>query len=226
MEKRRAITTEEIDNILGEHITSLDEYIRPYIQKDVDPITEHVYVVYEGDAIYEELKTGGHRGLCRAKDGYIYIRNDVDWSPNLLIHEFIHRLSRNRKFVKAWPIYQSVLGLDQPRNCLHYVNEIITEMIAVSITGIEEERNPYTFGLDLMRQFANKVGAHNLIKAYFEGNVGFLKRKLSKCYKNFAGNFAVLISCYSSAQSETGGIEDMRNALEAEYKLQIIIGIL
>ena len=99
MTNRKLLSVEEVNDILGKHKETLEEYMKLYIVKSVDPITKHVYIVSSGDNVYKELLEEKARGVCHMEDGFIYFRNDIDLTPHLLIHEFIHRLSRNRLFV-------------------------------------------------------------------------------------------------------------------------------
>lgn len=226
MENRKQLSNDDINDILGECKRTLEEYINPYINKKVEPINEHIYVVFPDDDVYIELINQKARGVCHTEDGYIYFRNEVNLTAHLLIHEFVHRLSRNRKFVIKMLSWRLVEGVDYPRDCLNYLNEVITEMITSDITGSEEPDNPYTLGLDLMRQFANKVGKHNMINAYFEGDIRFFKKRLGKYYKLFVYNCFNLIDCYIKALSLNGDKSTMQQALEAGRVLKSIIDII
>ena len=226
MENRKKLTADDINDILGENKRTLEEYIKPYIHKKVDLINENIYVVFPGDDVYKELIDQKARGVCHTKDGYIYFRNEVNLTAHLLIHEFVHRLSRNRKFVIKMLSWHFVEGIDFPKDCLNYLNEVITEMITSDITGLEEPDNPYTLGLDLMRQFANKAGKHSMVNAYFEGDIHFFKKRLGKYYKPFVYCFFNLISFYIKALSLNGDKQTMQRALEAGQILKSIIDII
>jgi hypothetical protein len=64
------------------------------------------------------------------------------------------------------------------KDCLNYLNEVITEMITSDVTDLKDLGNPYTLGLDLMHQFSNKVGKNSLVNTYFEGDIRFFKKRL------------------------------------------------
>ncbi len=226
MENRKQLSTDDINDILGESKRTLEEYIKPYINKKVDPINEHIYVVFPGVDVYIELVDKKARGVCHTKDGHIYFRNEVNLTAHLLIHEFVHRLSRNRKFVIKMLSWCLVEGIDFPKDCLNYLNEVITEMITSDITGSEEPDNPYTLGLDLMRQFANKVEKNSLINAYFKGDIRFFKKRLGKYYKLFVYNCFNLINFYIKALSLNGDKRTMQQALDAGRILKSIIDII
>ena len=226
MQNRKQLSTDDINNILGENKRNLEEYINPYIHKMVDPINEHIYIVFPGDEVYMDLIDQKARGACYTKDGYIYFRSDVNITAHLLIHEYVHRLSRNRKFVIKKLSWCLVEGIDFPKGCLKYLNEVITEMITSDITGLEEPDNPYTLGLDLVRQFANKVGKHSMVNAYFEGDIHFFKKQLGKYYKPFVCSFFNLISCYIEAFSLNGDKRTMLRAREAGQILKFIVDII
>lgn len=226
MENRKQLTADDINDILGENKRTLEEYIKPYIHKKVDPITEYIYVVFSGDDVHTELVNQKARGVCHTEDGHIYFRNEVNLTAHLLIHEFVHRLSRNRKFVIKILTWRLVEGIDFPKDCLDYLNEVITEMITSDITGTEEPDNPYTLGLDLMRQFANKIGKHSMINAYFEGDIRFFKKRLGKYYRPFVYSYFNLIDFYIKALSQNGDKRTMQQALEAGRILKSIIDII
>ena len=223
MDKKRILSAYEIDSILGDFKKTLDKYTMPYKNKKVDPITENVYIVSQGNYMYNELIELGARGGCRVEDGYIFIREDVELTPHLLIHEFIHRLSRNRRLYINSIEWKWVEGINLPEDCLDYMNEVITEMITVDIIGREEEGNPYTIGLELMREFANKVGMHDLADAYFYGNVRFFRKKLKRYYRAVVNSFCNLVGYYIKAYSANGTLNDKYQVCDAERNLKMIV---
>lgn len=196
MQNRKRLSAEEIDSLLGEHQQSLEQYIKPYIHKKVDPITEHVYIVSEGDYVYNDLLQNNARGVCHAENGYIYFRDNVDITANLLIHEFVHRLSRNC-INGEW-----VEGINNPPDGVTYsFNESITEMIAIDITGIREKGHPYLPCVDLVDFLCNKVGKTDLISAYFNSDLFYFNKILGKDYELFSINLGNLASTWSKANA-------------------------
>lgn len=226
MKNRRLLSAEEIDNILGQHKRSLEEYIKPYFRMGTDPITKNIYLVYDGDDIYIELKNGRNRGLCCTENGYIYLRSDVDLVPSLLIHEFIHRLSRNRKFIKRHLKWEWVCGIDFPRKGIFYLNEAITEMIAIDITGTCEDGHPYRPGVEIVEKLCNTIGKNDLITAYFNGDISFFKRRLGRYYKSFTYTFFHMMYFWFKLNSlgpETSDISDIKEYCGAKSDLNLII---
>lgn len=218
MDHREALSSEEIDGILGNHKICLEEYAKPYIHRNIVPITEDVYIVHKGDDIYNDLINKCARGVCPVENGHIYFRYDVEITAHLLIHEFIHRLSRNRKFIMASFSWCWVEGIDFPSDYLTYINEAITEMIAVDIMGEWEENNPYNKGLKVIDMLCNKIDKTAIIYAYMSGNRKFFKNILKKDYKSFKDNFLFMMT-YS--QSDEYVYQLM--ARESEKELMNII---
>lgn len=202
MDHREALSSEEIDGILGNHKIRLEEYAKPYIHRNIVPITEDVYIVHKGDDIYNDLINKCARGVCPVENGHIYFRDDVEITAHLLIHEFIHRLSRNRKFIMASFSWCWVEGIDFPSDYLTYINEAITEMIAVDIMGEREENNPYNKGLKVIDMLCNKIDKTAIVYAYMSGNRKFFKNMLKKDYKNFKDNFLFMMSYSQSDEYE------------------------
>lgn len=218
MEHRKLLSSEEINGILGNHKIHLEEYVKPYIHKDIVPITEDVYVVYKGDDIYNNLINKRARGVCPVENGHIYFRDDVEITAHLLIHEFVHRLSRNRKFVMASFSWHWVEGIDFPSDYLTYINEAITEMITVDIMGEREENNPYNKGLKVIDMLCNKIDKTAIIYSYISGNRKFFKKMLNKDYKKFKDNFLFMMS-YSQSDEYVKQLM----ARESEKELMNII---
>lgn len=99
-------------------------------------------------------------------------------------------------------------------------------MITSDITGMEEADNPYTLGLDLMRQFADKVGKEELIRAYFESDIHFLKQHLKKNYTPFVNYFYALIYFYIKSICSSNRKEYMNHVKDAAFVLNLIINSL
>lgn len=96
-------------------------------------------------------------------------------------------------------------------------------MITSDITGMEEADNPYTIGLDIMRQFADKVGKEELIRAYFKSDIHFFKQHLKKNYKTFVNQFYSLIYFYIKAISSSNHNEYMHHVKNASFILKLIV---
>lgn len=206
MVNRRPLTAEEIDNIIGEHKSTLEKYIKQYVHKKVEPITENVYIVYEGDDIYDDLTKNGCRGRCDCADGYIYLTEDflVKRSIKSFIHEYIHRLSRNCFNG------QYIMGISSFFDGrLYYFNEAITEMIAIDITGISENDHPYLVGVDIVRKLCDVVDKNSLIAAYFNGDITFFEKHLGEWFEAFSNNIANMMYFFGKANSNNSGANDI-----------------
>ena len=223
MKIRRELTEEEINGILGRHKKSLEEYIAPYLKPYTEPITKNVYVVYKCDEIYDDLMERGARGRCDYDDGYIYLRSDREPTAHLLIHEFIHRVSRNRKFVIKPFGTQWVEGIDFPQKDLFDLNESITEMIAIDITGERECGHPYNEGVDILEKLCKPNDKNDMIEDYFTGNLSFFKKKLKKNYKNFLFCFKDMMRCWLSYNSPERKPNDMDDFSIAKSNLENMI---
>lgn len=79
----------------------------------------------------------GMAGKTPRSNGNIYIRKEA-FSERILVHEYIHRLSINLKRVGCFK-YRKVHGfcVDDKRYYYSGINEIMTEWITYSITGIK-----------------------------------------------------------------------------------------
>lgn len=225
----KLLDADYINNLIKKESYNLQtKYIKPYIHKDFEPITTNVYVVSKGDIFYDDLKQNNARGICDADTGYIYFRDDVTITAHLLIHEFIHRLSRN-KFKDEW-----IEGIAFTDTNLYYLNEVITEMITCRITGTTETDNPYSIGLKHIDALCDKLGEFKIVRAYFNGNINFFKRKLGKDYSDFEDNFLCLIyygNPYNFLDGTETHTEEVQKLLkpirvkkDADNNLNIIIG--
>lgn len=222
---KKLLSEKEVNDILGPYKLAIEKCIDLFPRKRGISITNHIYIVSAGNNVYNELVKVNARGKCKKGNGYIYFRDDIEITDHLLVHEIIHRLSRNLKIVRKCPPLQWVEGVDfSPKS--HHMNEVITEYITSLITGKNEENNPYTIGLEYIQHFGDKVGVHNMIQAYFRGNVRFFKRELGRDYKIFSETFATLIVCYTQCCSTNFHESDKRNFTSAKIVLQSILDIL
>ncbi len=193
MTNRKQLSVEEIDSILGNYKKSLEGYIHLYIHRKVELIPKHIYIVYEGDAVYKKLKKHCARGVCIPSNGYIYIRHGTELTDHLLVHELVHRFSRNRRLIISVFPWRWVEGVDFPNDIFTDINEAITEMITVDIIGEKEMDNPYNRGLDIINALCSKTGKRNMIQAYFNSDRKFFRKVLKKHYYEFKKNFLLLM---------------------------------
>jgi len=162
----------EIEQLIEPYRAELDNLIETYVpNKTIQDITEDVFIVDNNDKIYKELKNNNGRAKCDANTGNIYIRNDIDLTAHLLIHEFIHRISRNKVkvglFKKQW--IEGIMFVDK-KVALYGLNEVLTEWIAFDVTNYTEN-NSYQQEFKLIKDVKKH---HNLldkiIGAYFDNN--------------------------------------------------------
>ena len=144
----------------------IEDLIEPYLEKinticeivgKPNNITENIFIVSKGDIEYEDLIQNQCRGKCEPKNGYIYFRNDTELNPLIIIHEFIHRLSRKR----LW--FEWVIGTQYKDGKTTYFNEFLTEAITYKITGQKENNNKYNVGIKYIEKLFNRL----IIRFYF-----------------------------------------------------------
>ena len=90
--------TKELNRINDKYYHKIREAYSKYIKNfdSIPDLTHNVYIISDNKCIgdYEDLAPGTNRGRCDANTGNIYIRESA-FCEHLLVHEFIHRLSRN-----------------------------------------------------------------------------------------------------------------------------------
>ena len=166
----------------------IEDLIEPYLEK-INTIceivgkpnnkTENIFIVSKGDIEYEDLIQNQCRGKCEPKNGYIYFRNDTELNPLIIIHEFIHRLSRKR----LW--FEWVIGIQYKDGKTTYFNEFLTEAITYKITGQKENNNKYNVGIKYIEKLFNRFGEKKVMLAYFKGKRKDFKKMLKGDYKNY-----------------------------------------
>ena len=135
----------ELKRINDKYYHKIKKEYSKYIKNfdSIPDLTQNVYIIPDNKCIddYEDLAVGKNRGRCDADTGNIYIRESA-FCEHLLIHEFIHRLSRNkvkiRFFKRQW--VEGVMFLDK-KVALFGLNEVLTEWFAFQITNIIEANN-------------------------------------------------------------------------------------
>lgn len=124
------------------------------------------------DSTYKFRYKGNTRAICKEKTGHIYIKESA-FSNFVLVHELIHRLSRNQK-TGFWGRKYWQNGIATIENGINYtgLNEIITEWFAVKISGWElGEDHPnlyqsyFPFFLQVFEKHEDEIA-----EAYFTGN--------------------------------------------------------
>lgn len=126
------------------------------------------------DSIYNFRYKGNTRAICKERTGHIYIK-ESSFSNYVLIHELIHRLSRNQKTSFLGRKYWQN-GIATIENGINYtgLNEIITEWFATKISGWElGEGNPnlYQSYFPLFQSVLTEK-EDSIAEAYFQGDAG------------------------------------------------------
>lgn len=153
----------KIKNAYGRYIKNFDQ---------IPDMTQNIFIVPDDECTgdYADLVVGKNRGRCDANTGNIYIRESAFYE-HLLVHEFIHRLSRNKiklgLLKKQW--IEGIMYLDK-KVALYGLNEVLTEWLAFNITNHIENniyQQEFTLIVDIKKH-------HNLLEkiigAYFCSN--------------------------------------------------------
>lgn len=146
-------------------------------------MTQKIYIIPDAKCRFRYKSLSKVRGKCTTKNGKIYIRESA-FCEQVLVHEYIHRLSRNFKkigYIK-WGWVEGVMYLDR-KVCYRGINEVLTEWLAYNITGIKEDTT-YT----RLFSFIDDLQQHpeifkNIIKAYFSSDKEELTASLYNIYK-------------------------------------------
>lgn len=136
---------------------------------------------------FSDIAPGKARGKCDTKTGYIYIRESA-FCEQVLVHEFIHRLSRNKikikRFSKQW-----VEGIAIPDEKLPLVglNEVLTEWLTFQITGIQEPNSYqrlfyYIEEIELHPHISSSDTLETIIECYFKSNYNAVAYKMYDLY--------------------------------------------
>lgn len=166
--------TAELQRINDKYYSKIKSTYGCYI-KNVDKIpnmTQKVYIVPDANCAGKHSDLSLKRAKCITKSGKIYIRESA-FDERILIHEYIHRLSRNYKH-KAPLNWGWVEGFSSIKDNISYVgfNELITEWITYDITHIKEPLNPYQVLFPIIAKIQSCLGNdfEKIIQLYFQGN--------------------------------------------------------
>lgn len=154
-------------------------------------MTQKIYIIPDAKCRFRYKSLSKVRGKCTTKNGKIYIRESA-FCEQVLVHEYIHRLSRNFKkigFIK-WGWVEGVMYLDK-KICYRGINEVLTEWLAYNITGIKEN-NTYTSQFIFTDELKkHPVIFNKIIKAYFSSDKENL---IDSLWSVFEGNTFILIN--------------------------------
>ncbi len=133
------------------------------------PILKGVYYVDVHDPVGLEMVRKNTPAFCEYASGDIFCLYDerVPVTEARLVHEFLHRAARRRRF------FRFVSGVDTHRRFTR-LNEVITEYLAMRIIGGDyyEQVHPNNGYLEFfgeMAELEDKIGIGNLTRAYLDG---------------------------------------------------------
>lgn len=142
-------------------------------------MTQGVYIIPKEKCVgkHADIAEGKNRGKCVTKNGQIYIR-DSAFCEQVLVHEFIHRLSRNKIRVnKPWKQWVEGVTVVVNKIPMFGFNEVLTEWIAFSITGIEEQ-NLYQVYFNFIEKLKSYDILDEIIELYFQGKYSELRHRV------------------------------------------------
>lgn len=159
---------QELQKINDEYYSIIKSKYKEYIKNfdEIPDMTKNVFILSDEQCIGEHEDLLKMRGKCVTETGHIYIRKSK-FNKQVLVHEFIHRLSRNYLDC-GW-----VEGVGVETDTIDYngLNEILTEWFAYKITKIDEP----TIYQKYMRIFDNFIKCNicnieYVATAFFHGN--------------------------------------------------------
>ena len=169
----------ELKRINDKYYNKIKKAYSKYIKNfdSIPDLTQNVYIILDNKCIgdYEDLAVGNNRGRCDVDTGNIYIRESA-FCEHLLIHEFIHRLSRN--FIDCGWIEGFMISDTEI-----FLNELINEALTSKICGYES-RNYNLYLFPIFHKIVKKIGYDNLLYAYFSSDIIYLKSNLEIVYIN------------------------------------------
>ena len=173
------ILPHELNRILNGRHQDLHKSILGYdlSERDISPITREIFYVnyksFGGWRLIEEDSPA----MCDFDTGRIfcYYSENIPLTELRLVHEFIHRAARFKRFFR----WSSGIIISDEYTLL---NEALTEYITSEICReyYDKEVNPknrYQKYIPKLRQLAEECGRDALVKAYFEHNAVFFKKK-------------------------------------------------
>ena len=171
----------EVNKIIKGRHAKLHENILGYdlTERGVAPIVRDVYYVNFKSLRGWRLIEEDAPAMCDFDTGHIYCyySEKLPLTELRLVHEFVHRAARFRRFFR----WNSGVLLTAEYTVL---NEALTEYITSEICGeyYEREVNPknrYLSYLPALRDLARKRGRDAVVRAYFEHNAKFFTRNLA-----------------------------------------------
>ena len=174
----------ELKRINDKYYNKIKKAYSKYIKNfdSIPDLTQNVYIIPDDKCIgdYKDLAVGKNRGRCDADTGNIYIRESA-FCDHLLIHEFVHRLSRN------YDGHQWINGIGIESNFydLSGFNELFTEWFTYHITHTRENSNyQKTFFLIKHFKLRHPHDFKKMIMYYFSSNTDYAVSLIFKYYGN------------------------------------------
>ncbi len=160
--------TKELQKINNEYYPIIKSKYKEYIKNfnKIPDMTQNVFILSDEQCVGEHEDLLKMRGKCVTETGYIYIRKSK-FNKHVLVHEFIHRLSRNYLDC-GW-----VEGISVETDIIDYngLSEVLTEWFAYKITKIDEptiyQKHMHIFDDFIKRDICN---IEYLATAFFSGN--------------------------------------------------------
>lgn len=160
-----------------------------------------VYIIPDNKCVgeYEDLAIGYNRGRCDTDTGNIYIRESA-LCEHLLVHEYIHRLSRN--YINGeWNLG---IGFSFNLACsvdFNGINELLTEWLAYKITMKKENDSIYQMLFPIIDIITNKRiyrFCNRIPKAYFRSDYRTIIKIFDKVFKRDGMKIIISISdCFT-----------------------------
>ncbi len=187
--------TTELNRINDKYYNKIKKEYSKYIKNfdSIPDLTQNVYIIPDDKCIddYKDLAVGKNRGRCDADTGNIYIRESA-FCDHLLIHEFIHRLSRNKTKKILFP--QKILGIATEAKYIG-INEIFTEYLSIKIDT--EECNSYLQFINIFSTL-DETSIIDFTGYYFKGDIFNFINLLISIYGEYAKeiieNTSIIIS--------------------------------
>lgn len=134
----------------------------------IDDMKTNIFFLTEKECIGEHEDLLYSAGKCNITDGNIYIRDKDIIPERLLVHEYIHRISRNY-INNIWH-----MGIQTEDDGIRIsLNEAITEYFCWKLVKYDENepRTIYMNGLDCIEKLSNKIGYEVLKDIYFNNKI-------------------------------------------------------
>lgn len=130
----------------------------------VDNMTTNIFILSPEQCVGEHEDIRSNLGKCLVDTGEIFLRETGEISERLFIHEYIHRLSRNKKG-STW--YMGIQTENEQKTV--NFNEAITEYFCWKVVGYDKKHSDvaYSYGLDLIEALVGEIQYEQLLRQFF-----------------------------------------------------------